>query len=200
LGGYGPECHFMFPGNSDSLNWGVGCMQPNGPVNWTETTAHNNPGDRRGVCSTGPITFKPGDRQDIDIAFAWARDYQSNDPNASLIKLEGVVDKINNAFINNKLPDGTPIYGINEHQGFHDLKFRIYPNPAKDLINLDFVQNPYDECTIKLISTAGNVLREIHAQKQEKVSINISTLANGVYIIQCQSKSSVGTRKFIVMK
>jgi hypothetical protein len=31
-GGYGPDCRFMFPGLSDSLNWGPGCQPPNGQV------------------------------------------------------------------------------------------------------------------------------------------------------------------------
>ena len=123
-GGYGPECDFMFPGNSDTLNWGVGCEPPNGPVLWTETTAQNNPSDRRGVSSTGPITFKPGDKQDIDIAFSWARDYKSSNPDASLIKLQSVVDKINLAFAKNKLPNGSPIYGIPEHAGNNNIEFK----------------------------------------------------------------------------
>lgn len=199
-GGYGPECDFMFPGDSDSLNWGVGCAPPNGPVYWTEKTAQNNPSDRRGLSSSGPITFKPGDKQDIDIAFSWARDYESMNPIASLIKLQNVVDKINLAFAENKLPNGLPIYGITEHPSDDNLKFKIYPNPAKDFINIEFDRNQYEPTTIKINSLNGELIQEIHINCQKIVNVNVRNLSNGIYIIQCQSKSYVGTKKLILLR
>ena len=91
-GGYGPECSFMFPGESDTLDWGVGCQPPNGLKNWTEETAGNNPSDRRGMGSAGPFTFKPGDVQQLDLAYVWARAYGANDPLASVDKLRQMND------------------------------------------------------------------------------------------------------------
>jgi hypothetical protein len=79
-GAVGPECHFMYPGDSDPCNWGTGGVLPNGGFNqngyyWTEETTGNNPSHRLGFGSSGPFTFKPGDVQQLDLAFAFARDY-----------------------------------------------------------------------------------------------------------------------------
>jgi len=63
-GSSGTYCNFMYPGLSDTLFWGTGCQPPNGPVNWTEETVSNVPGDRRCMASMGPFTFHPGDAQD----------------------------------------------------------------------------------------------------------------------------------------
>ena len=46
-GGLGPECDFMFPGDSDPCDWGTGGLPPNGEKYWTEETAGNTPSDRR---------------------------------------------------------------------------------------------------------------------------------------------------------
>jgi len=190
----------MFPGNSDSLNWGVGCVLPNGPVYWTMETAHENPHDCKGVCSSGPFTFKPGDRQDIDIAFAWARDYESSDPKASLVKLRNVADKINKAFAENKLPDGTPIYGLNEKKVNNELEFRIYPNPVKNLITVELQSNQPEEGLINIFSFQGELILESFMNGQKKVNIDVSNLSSGIYFIQCLSKGSIGTKKFILMR
>ncbi|MCD4737614.1 MAG: hypothetical protein K8R53_16355, partial [Bacteroidales bacterium] len=72
-GAYGPACNFMFPGLSDPCNWGTGGNPPNGPVDWTEEIAGNNPNDRRGLCSMGPFTLEAGGFQKVDIAFITAR-------------------------------------------------------------------------------------------------------------------------------
>ena len=199
-GGYGPACDFMFPGNSDSLNWGVGCAPPNGPVYWTEVTANNNPSDRRGLSSSGPFTFKPGDKQEIDIAFSWARDYVSSDPLSSLEKLQNVVDTINKAFAKNKLPNGTPIYGIHEQPSRIDLNFRIYPNPAKEFITIEFSQTQTEPASIKISSLYGEMVQEFIITGKKTLKINVSDFSNGIYIIQCQSKKSIGVKKFLVLK
>jgi hypothetical protein len=199
-GGYGPACDFIFPGNSDSLNWGVGCNPPNGPVYWTEVTATNAPYDRRGVSSTGPVTFRPGDKQDIDIAFAWARDYTSSDPNASLIKLQGVVDNINKAFAENRLPDGTPIYGITNHAGKGESGFRIYPNPAKERITLEFEGTASGSSTVRIMNLQGRTVREIPVKGLQKLGIDVSDMEQGVYFVQVQSAQVVKTRKLILVK
>jgi hypothetical protein len=75
-GSYGPDCDFLYPGRSDTSNWGTECIPPNGLKDWTEEKAGNNPSDRTGIMATGPITFYPGDKVEIDLAFPWARDLQ----------------------------------------------------------------------------------------------------------------------------
>jgi len=136
-GGYGPECDFIFPGESDTLNWGCGCQPPNGPVNWTETTAGNNPSDRRGMASAGPFTFHPGDVQDLELAFSFARDYNGT-PLSSLDLLKTRVDSIRKAYMMNVLPNGQSFNGINDGKGKPSSQIGLYPNPATKWLQLIF--------------------------------------------------------------
>ncbi|HCY23010.1 MAG: hypothetical protein A2W93_08620 [Bacteroidetes bacterium GWF2_43_63] len=73
LEGYGPECNYMFPGESDICDYGTGGIPPYGPKKWTEETAGNFPGDRRVIQSAGPFTMQPGEVNYLTVGVPWAR-------------------------------------------------------------------------------------------------------------------------------
>ena len=69
----GPECVFMFPGDSDPLNWGTGGITPNGGYNqnglyWTENEFQLPPDDRQGLGLSGPFVLKKDAVQELDFA------------------------------------------------------------------------------------------------------------------------------------
>ncbi|MFC1729680.1 T9SS C-terminal target domain-containing protein [candidate division KSB1 bacterium] len=70
---YGPECAFMFPGDTDPCGWGVNQQAYGGPEYWTEETANNLPEDRRFMQSAGPFILKPGAVNYITVGIPWAR-------------------------------------------------------------------------------------------------------------------------------
>jgi hypothetical protein len=98
-GAYGPECDFMFPGDSDPCNWGTGGQLPNGPEYWTEETAGNQPYDRRFMQSAGPFTLEPGAVNYITVGIPYAR-ATSGGPFASVELLRIVDDKCQQLFDN----------------------------------------------------------------------------------------------------
>jgi len=74
----GPDCDFMFPGDSDPWNWGTGGMPPAGGYNtdgkyWSEEQCQNAPNDRRFMQSAGPFTLEPGAVNYITFGVPWAR-------------------------------------------------------------------------------------------------------------------------------
>ena len=74
----GPECDFMFPGDSDPWNWGTQGMPPAGGYNqdgkyWSEEQCGNAPNDRRFMQSAGPFTLEPGAVNYITFGVPWAR-------------------------------------------------------------------------------------------------------------------------------
>ncbi len=200
-GGYGPACRFMFPGESDSLNWGAGCVPPNGPKNWTEETAFNNPGDRRGIQVTGPVTFSPGDVQELDLSFNWARAYGAQNPMASVEKLRHMADKTNSAFALNRLPGGSQFYGIDDAKQSNDPEVTVYPNPAGDyvLIKLNSVQIP-DFTSIELMDSQGKCLRKINSIVSfTSTPIDISDFTSGIYFVRIQTATSLCVKKLVVI-
>ncbi len=199
-GGYGPECDFMFPGLTDTCDWGIAGSPPNGPKDWTEKTAGNNPQDRRGLGSTGPFTFKPGDVQEVDIAFAWARNYDPLDTTGSLNKLNAVVDTIRKSFFANSVPGGGPIYGINNQNKTNSPGLKIYPNPAKDRIFIDFPSGITGNVEISLHSGMGQSVYSKNSPSPAVHQIDVANIPPGVYLLKVQSGSKVWMNKVVVSK
>jgi hypothetical protein len=103
-GAVGPECDFMFTGDSDPCNWGTAGQPPEDGYNtngkyWTEETAGNQPFDRRFMQSAGPFTLKPGAVNYITVGIPWARAI-SGGPWASVLLLRTVDDKCQALFEN----------------------------------------------------------------------------------------------------
>jgi hypothetical protein len=63
---------YMFPGDSDTLNWGTAGTDP-GFKDWSEKTNDNKPQDRRFVQSAGPFTLRPGAVNNITVGVVYAR-------------------------------------------------------------------------------------------------------------------------------
>ena len=100
----GPECDFMFPGDTDPCNWGTHGLQPNGGYNingkyWNEQSEGNPPEDRRFMQSAGPFTLKPGAVNYITFGVPWAR-ASSGGPMASVELLRVTDDKCQALFDN----------------------------------------------------------------------------------------------------
>jgi hypothetical protein len=201
-GGYGPECRFMFPAESDSLDWGTGCTPPNGPKNWTEETALNNPQDRRGVGVTGPFSFGPGAVQELDLSFSWARDYGGKDALSSLDKLRLMVDEINRAFAENRLSNGEPFYGIEDRQTAAELPVKVYPNPASDQLFLDFSGGTFPpETTVELVTSQGKTLKRITADdRPASLHIDVSGLPGGFYFIRIETPDARVVKKVVIIR
>ena len=107
-GTVGPECDFMYPGDSDPCNWGTAGLPPNGGYNqegfyWTEETGDNGspnpPADKRFMQSAGPFTLKSGAVNYITVGIPWARAI-SGGAFASVELLRVVDDKCQKLFDN----------------------------------------------------------------------------------------------------
>ena len=202
-GGYGPDCRFIFPGESDILNWGTGCHLPDGPVNWTMTTAGAAPADIRGMGAMGPFTFRPGEVQELDVAFVFAREYTSQDTlEQSVPKLRQMIDIVRNSYNTGKLPDGNSFFGINDQSSNSSLAWlKIYPNPASDKLNILFDRPVNEMVRIGIINTSGmEVYSSNVIQSGNKVKLDISGLASGIYIINVQGKDFTANGKAIIIK
>lgn len=64
---------YVFPGDSDPLNWGTGGVTPPFSEPWTEEQAGNSKGDRRFVQSAGPFTLVPGAMNNITVGIVYGR-------------------------------------------------------------------------------------------------------------------------------
>lgn len=200
-GGYGPQCNFMFPGLTDICDWGTYGQPPAGPKEWTEITAQNNPQDRRGMASSGPISFKPGDEQELDIAFAWARDYDSPDPLGSLVKLNAVTDTLRRLFIEDRVPGSGQWHGIADHHKEHSSGLKIYPNPASGSLNIWFVKEiPPAGTTIEMMNSQGVCIKSmVLYDRRNPILLDVSEIPAGICFIRVPMKESLIVKKVVIM-
>jgi hypothetical protein len=201
-GAYGPACDFMFPGESDSLNWGVGCQLPNGPINWTEQTVHNDPHDLWTIGSMGPFTFRPGEMQEVDVAYVFARDYAGSDTlYPSVGKLMTYVDEIRNVFITNKLPDGSTFNGADEIKAGETKGFTLYPNPARSTITLRSEKEFDQGTTLTIRNISGVTVRSVIVTGgTHSMTLDVSSLQAGIYLVTVQERNRIETMKVSIIR
>ena len=182
-GGLGPDCNFMFPGNSDTVcNYGTNGILPNGGLNqngnyWTESDVANLPGDRRGTASIGPFNFAAGETIPLDYCFTWARDY-TGDNNLSAELLRERIAALSPSW-NTLINSPVTYYGVPENtQG---VSIEVYPNPVHDKATVVIEgtsKQPY-----QLFSITGELILQ-GILNPGKNLLDISTLYPGVYILK----------------
>lgn len=139
-GAYGPECDFMFPGDTDPCDWGTGGLPPNGPKYWTEETAGNLPHDRRFMQSAGPFTLRPGALNYVTVGIPWAR-ATSGGPFASVELLRKVDDKCQRLFENCfKVLDGPDAPDLVIQELNRELILFITNKPTSNNANEDYAE------------------------------------------------------------
>ncbi|MEA3494435.1 MAG: PKD domain-containing protein [Bacteroidota bacterium] len=89
--------------------------------------------------------------------------------------------------------------GINENE--NKITIKIYPNPARDFINFEILNNSGNQFIITLTSMNGKtVFNKIYAKniKVMNEKINISEFAKGIYILKIQSNNSIETERIMI--
>jgi hypothetical protein len=74
----------------------------------------------------------------------------------------------------------------------------IFPNPADDKLYITLNSSP-DQLTIRIIDMSGAVMNsnEYRTAGKNKIELNVSQLARGIYILQLQSQQGSQTLRFI---
>lgn len=90
--------------------------------------------------------------------------------------------------------------GINENDDvFNNLS--IYPNPAKEQLNISFVSKTSDQVEVSLVNMTGIVVHSETILSKSTVfsnSIDLTSLAKGIYILRLNSDEKELIRKIVV--
>jgi hypothetical protein len=190
--GYNPlsstTARFMFPGLSDTLNWGTGCGIRPTPNDWSEVDLQNAPGDRRGLASMGPFTFNAGATQYVDIVYTTATAYNFKSSSVDVMKQR--IDHIRDLFKNS--PEVFQAYvGVTEK---NELKFNIYPNPASDYLVVEGVG--LKKLNFSIYNIVGQAVI-VDKLDNNNSKINITCLNAGIYFIKINTADKTKTIKFV---
>ena len=94
--------------------------------------------------------------------------------------------------------NGNNDYVMSIEEGFNN-SFEIYPNPAVDKINIGLAENGVYDIVISDIN--GKSLWSIDSQCiNKKLTLDVSEIANGFYVIQLNQSNHVLTKKFVINK
>ncbi|MBK9639291.1 MAG: T9SS type A sorting domain-containing protein [Bacteroidetes bacterium] len=75
----------------------------------------------------------------------------------------------------------------------------IYPNPVHNTLNIDF-GDPYKiatQVTVKLFTIEGKCIQNSTSKNRRNLTLDISTLANGIYFVEINIDGTRVTKKFI---
>lgn len=197
--GYNPDCtdcveaQYSFPGISDPLHVGTQGVDPNyDDVNgWTEDSSGLPPGDRRVIAGSGPFTFAPGDSQTLDYSIVFAR--ESYDDELTVVETIqqyadetvgmqcGVIPDVTNGIFD------APV----------ELKFKAFPNPATDLVNIQLPKT-FEHVTIEVLDMQSRVVFSRDLSQTDKGQLNLD-VAKGQYILRVIADGEIGVSKLTKM-
>ncbi len=194
--GYNPgssalSARYIFPGTSDPIHYGTDYMEPS-DEDWTESSAGNNPGDRRMIGSSGPFTFEPGDVQYFDYAVIFARD--SQEPGVDPLEtLRTYADQVVGMHCG-ILPD---ILVSNRDINPDEIALNLYPNPANDRFVIETGTILQGRYIVTDITGRTIVQGMVNGNRTE---IQTSGLPTGIYLVRMEAEGKVGVKKIVVKR
>ena len=91
----------------------------------------------------------------------------------------------------------TGVTGINAEENLN-----IYPNPSGGLVIIDFNNQKFEDVIVKVYDKIGELVSEIEIEKtnSDKVNMDLSTLANGLYFIHVTTESGTIVKRISIIK
>jgi hypothetical protein len=156
---------------------------------WTELSAENDPGDRRGMIASGPYDFKPGDTIHLENALVFARDFNGDNLSAVTLmksRVQEVRDFYENALGIEEEPRVKPVV-------------EIYPNPCYKTVYVHPAGFGHDhKLNYEVIDLPGKLVKSGAISGNSEFSIDLDGLKPGIYFIKLFTKKASITRKIIV--
>ena len=88
--------------------------------------------------------------------------------------------------------------GINERYS----DFLIFPNPANDIVNIQF-KNTIENVEIKLFNSLGKLVQTVYSgsiSNNQNISLETNNLSSGVYVIHSMSDNEIVKKTFTINK
>lgn len=177
------KAYFMFPDDPRDTFPG-----------WSERTCNNTPGDRRGLGSVGPYSFKSKEKIVIDVAYIYSESKSQNYLNS----VDDIFEKskfIQGLYDKGKLTN--PDYlSVNTEQG--KLEIKIYPNPMENQSIISFPGTRQQLFNLKITDLSGKTILLKNNLRAEQMILTRDQLPSGFYIITLESDGISGQEKLIV--
>jgi PKD repeat protein len=114
------------------------------------------------------------------------------------IKIVNITDGGNNLYIDN-INIGEPPAGVEYSNNGNNDNLMIYPNPASEKINLEFLDN-IENRIIKIYNSFGEELFSKNIGRNRVTSISTENFNSGIYYLEIIENNNSRTRKLIISK
>jgi len=78
-----------------------------------------------------------------------------------------------------------------------DLAAKLYPNPVQYQLNIQLLGNLTGQLEFQLFDTTGKLVREVTYPLNREISVDLSDLASGVYLVRLQHQEKLFTSRII---
>lgn len=98
----------------------------------------------------------------------------------------------------NMIPDYLEAAVALSLESLHKLSFKLYPNPAKDMVTVTLSQKILNTTEVSLVDIQGKTINIPKKEFNSTVELDVSTLNSGMYFIQLRSGNNIITEKLVV--
>jgi hypothetical protein len=85
---------------------------------------------------------------------------------------------------------------IDSHSDRKLKELRIYPNPAKDVLNIQMAENSVEPLTVKCFDISGKLIFSINTN-QKNMALDVRLLESGTYILAIDTDSKSQRTLFV---
>jgi hypothetical protein len=114
--------------------------------------------------------------------------------NNDQIYFDQVIVSGDNASLQSTVTDDEAAQALRSFTRAANDNIKLYPNPAKEMLNIEILEGSYDEITV--FSALGNVVHKAETGV-DRLSIDVSQLSAGMYFIRFVSNGLAVTKRFV---
>lgn len=168
------KSRYYMPGYTDPNHLGTWGIDPG--FIWNEVTAANSPGDRRGIMSSGPFTFRPGDKITATYMLLTTQLPSYN--------MENLISMHSNEYYMMKEQNLCGVYddymNLPDNMDIHPLA--VFPNPTADVL---YIQHTDAIESMAIYDMTGRCRMQ---SMQPIYAVTVSDWESGVYVLEIRQK------------
>lgn len=176
--------HLKYDSTTANTNYAF----PGNPVRgagWSEVSAKDPYGDRRGISSIGPFTFAPGGGKSFDLALVFAQSPDSGGNIQSVALLQKYVPDVKAFYNIQSFGCDSGLLAVNEIKPANE-QITVYPNPSNGVFNFVIVRSEVTKQSQYLIRVSNMLGQEVYKSPlsivNRQFSINLQGQPSGLYI------------------
>ncbi len=94
----------------------------------------------------------------------------------------------------------TKFLNVLDNANFNDGNLVLYPNPANNFVEISFVNSAERINKIVLLDMLGKLVNTIPVQSNDHITLDVSNLAKGVYLVEINTENNLKTIKKLVIQ